>query len=113
MRIRVVKGCFTCYKAVKLGGRVRQIVIGVHLFFKQIKKNYAPVLSLTAARLLTSMAIDDKLRLKQTDCKNVFCNGILPEDEICIVKPPAKCPRSTRGTFWKLNKNKTLIWINL
>ena len=65
---------------------------------------YAPVLSSTATRLLTSMAVDDGCRLKQADCKNAFCNGILPEDEICIVKPPANCPSSTRGTFWKLNK---------
>ena len=64
---------------------------------------YAPVLSSTAACLLTSMVIDDGCCLKQADCKNVFCNGILPEDEICIVKPPAGCPRSTKGTVWKLN----------
>ena len=37
---------------------------------------YAPVLSSIAARLLTSMAVDDGRRLKQEDCKNAFCNGI-------------------------------------
>ena len=65
---------------------------------------YAPVLSSTASRLLVSMAVEDGRRLKQADCKNAFCNGILPDDEICIVKPPAGCPRSAPGTFWKLNK---------
>ena len=50
------------------------------------------------------MAVDEGCRLEQADYKNDFCNGIVPEDEICIVKPPANCPRSTRGTFWKLNK---------
>ena len=65
---------------------------------------YAPVLSSTAACLLTSMAVDDGRRLKQADCKSEFCNGILPEDEICIMKPPTNCPHSTRETFWKLNK---------
>ena len=65
---------------------------------------YAPVLSSTASRLLVSMAVEDGRRLKQGDCKNAFCNGILPDDEICIVKPPIGCPRSKPGTFWKLNK---------
>ena len=43
---------------------------------------YAPVLSSSAARLLVSMAVEDGRRLKQVDCKNAFCNGVLPEDEI-------------------------------
>ena len=50
------------------------------------------------------MAVDDSCRLKQADCKNASCNGILQEDEICIVKPPANCPCSTKGMFLKLNK---------
>ena len=50
------------------------------------------------------MAVKDGRHLKQVDCKNAFCNGILPENEICIVKPPANCPCSKRGIFWKLNK---------
>ena len=60
---------------------------------------YASVLSFTAARLLVSMAVEDGRRLKQADCKNAFYNGILPEDEICIVKPPVNCPRSKKGAF--------------
>ena len=65
---------------------------------------YAPVLSSTAARLLVLMAVEDGRHLKQADYTNTFCNGVLPEDEICIVKPPANCPRLKKGTFWKLNK---------
>ena len=65
---------------------------------------YAPVLSSSAARLLLSMVVEDGGKLKQGDCKNAFCNGILPDDEICIVKPPLNCPRSAKGTYWKLNK---------
>ena len=64
---------------------------------------YAPVLSSIGSRLLVSMAIEDRRRLKQGDCKNAFCNGILPDDEICIVKPPIGCPRSS-GKYWKLKK---------
>ena len=67
------------------------------------RSKYAPVIS-TAAHLLTSMAVNDGCCLKQADCKNTFCNGILPEDEIYIVKPPVNCSCSPRGTFWKLNK---------
>ena len=29
---------------------------------------------------------------------------VLPGDEVIMVKPPQDCPRSKRGTFWKLNK---------
>ena len=38
MRTKAVKGCFTCYKAVKSSGYRARITIGVHLFFKQIKR---------------------------------------------------------------------------
>ena len=55
---------------------------------------YAPVLSGPAARLLTSMAVEDGRKLQQGDCKNAFCNGILPDNEICIVRPPSNCPRT-------------------
>ena len=65
---------------------------------------YAPVLNGISSRLLLSMAIEDGRYLKQGDCKNAFCNGILPDDEICIVKPPMNCPNSAPGTYWKLNK---------
>ena len=50
------------------------------------------------------MVVEDGRRLKQGDCKNAFCNGILPDDEITIVRPPIGCPRSEPGTYWKLNK---------
>ena len=65
---------------------------------------YAPVLNSISSRLLLSMAVEDGRRLKQGDCKNAFCNGILPDDEICVVKPPLGCPKSPKGTYWKLNK---------
>ena len=65
---------------------------------------YAPVLSSISTRLLVSMACQDGRTLKSGDCKNAFCNGILPDDEICIVKPPKGCPRTPKGYYWKLNK---------
>ena len=60
---------------------------------------YAPVLSSTTSQFLVSMAVSDGHYLKQANCKNDFCNGILPEDGICIVKPPIGCPRSSPGIF--------------
>ena len=65
---------------------------------------YAPVLSSSAARLLVSMAVDDGCYLKQGDCKNAFCQPELPDDELCIVRPPIGCPNTKKGTYWKLNK---------
>ena len=65
---------------------------------------YIPVLRSTASQLLVSMVVDNGRCLKQADCRNAFCNGILPDDETCIVKPPIGCPISSPGTFWKLNK---------
>ena len=50
----------------------------------------APVLNLVSARLLVSMACEDGIFLKSGDCKNAFCNRILPKDEICIIKPPSE-----------------------
>lgn len=70
---------------------------------------YDPVLSSTASRLSVSIVVDDGRQLKQADCKNASCNGILPDDKICIVKPPIGCPWSTPGTLWKLNKT---LWTN-
>ena len=64
---------------------------------------YAPILSSPASQFLVIMAVDDS-RLKQADCKNAFCNELLPNDEIYIVKPPIGCPISSPETFWKLNK---------
>ena len=49
---------------------------------------YTPILSSNVFQLLVSMAVSDGHYLKQVDCKNAFCNGILPEDESCIVNHP-------------------------
>ena len=87
--------------------RAKSYIVGFGNLKRRIwsrEDKYAPVLSSTASRLPVSMAVDDGCKLKQVDCKNAFCNGILPDDEICIVKPPSGCPQSSPGTFWKLNK---------
>ena len=50
------------------------------------------------------MVVKDNRRLKQGDCKSAFCNRILSDDEICIIKPLTGCTHSQPGTYWKLNK---------
>eukprot|EP00957_Ditylum_brightwellii_P109770 8372324-Ditylum_brightwellii.AAC.1 len=50
---------------------------------------YAPVITQTQVCLLVSMAVSHKCVLKQADCCNAFCHGVLPEDEVVIVKPPS------------------------
>jgi hypothetical protein len=47
-------------------------------------------------RLLLSMAVKQRRVLKQGDCKNAFCQGILPPVEITIAKPPIGDPDSAR-----------------
>mmetsp|Transcript_28684 Transcript_28684/g.41695 ORF Transcript_28684/g.41695 Transcript_28684/m.41695 type:complete len:109 (+) Transcript_28684:1387-1713(+) len=65
---------------------------------------YAPVITQTQVHLLVSMAVSNKRVLKQADCRSAFCHGVLPEDEIVIVRPPAGCPVSKLGTYWKLDE---------
>jgi hypothetical protein len=48
---------------------------------------FAPVLRGDSLRFLVSMAIQQRQPLCQGDCKNVFCQGILPPEEVTIVGP--------------------------
>ncbi len=48
-------------------------------------EKYAPVLRPDSMHLIVSMATECQCFLKQGDCKNAFCQSILPEDEITIV----------------------------
>eukprot|EP00957_Ditylum_brightwellii_P014905 1124558-Ditylum_brightwellii.AAC.1 len=49
---------------------------------------YAPVITQTQVCLLVSMSVSNKQVLKQADCCNAFCHGVLPEDEAVIVCLP-------------------------
>eukprot|EP00978_Attheya_sp_CCMP212_P011740 scaffold29154_cov53-Attheya_sp.AAC.1 len=78
----------------------RIVIIGNHeaRYWSNADK-YAPVLSQLGLRLLTSMAVQHKRRLKQGDCKNAFCQATLPDDEPTIIHPPASCPFTKPGMF--------------
>jgi hypothetical protein len=65
---------------------------------------YAPVLRPNLMHLLTSMAVKKHCTLKQGDCKNAFCQGILPDDKITIIKPPIGDPDAEKDKYWLLKR---------
>jgi hypothetical protein len=83
----------------------RIVVLGNHedrVWSKSDK--YAPVLCPDTMRLLLSMAVEQRRVLKQGNCKNAFCQGILPPDEITIVKPPIGDPEAAKDEYWLLKR---------
>ena len=66
---------------------------------------YAPVLQYSSLRLLTSMAIEKRCRLKQGDYKNAFVQASLPDDEVTIIRPPLGDPDTDLDEFWLLKKS--------
>jgi hypothetical protein len=62
-------------------------------------EKYAPVLRLDSMQLMVSMATESHCVLKQGDCKNAFCQGILPDNKIRIVKPPIGDPDAKKDEY--------------
>jgi hypothetical protein len=48
---------------------------------------YTPILLPYSTSLIPSMSVEKCCTLKQGDCKNKFCQSILPDDKITIIKP--------------------------
>jgi hypothetical protein len=48
--------------------------------------------------------------LKQGDCKNAFCQGILPPEEVKIVRPPSGDPDAAKDEYWLLQKTLYGLW---
>ena len=65
---------------------------------------FAPVLRQDSLRFLTSLAVEKRRALRQGDCKNAFCHGILPPEETTIVRPPAGDPDAEPHEYWLLLK---------
>ena len=65
---------------------------------------FAPVLRQDSLRFLTSLAVEKRRALRQGDCKNAFCHGVLPPEEITIVRPPAGDPDADPQEYWLLLK---------
>ena len=69
-----------------------------------MSEKFAPVLRANSLCYIVSLAVQKRRLLKQGDCKNAFCNGDLPDDEVTIVRPPSGDPSATKGEFWLLKK---------
>ncbi len=83
----------------------RIVVLGNHEDRVWTKpEKYAPVLRPDSLRLMVSMAMERHTFLKQGDCKNAFCQGILPDDEVTIVKPPIDDPDAKKDEYWLLKR---------
>jgi hypothetical protein len=65
---------------------------------------FAPVLRSDSLRFLVSLAVEKRRPLRQGDCKNAFCQGILPPDEITIVRPPSGDPEAKPNKYWLLQR---------
>ncbi len=63
---------------------------------------YTPVLRPDTMHLIVSMAVEQQRTLQQGNCKNAFCQGILPPNEITIVKPPFGDPDAKKDEYWLL-----------
>jgi hypothetical protein len=73
-------------------------------------EKYAPVFCLDTLRLILSMAVECRRTLKQGYCKNAFCQGILPPEEITIVEPPIRNPNATKDEYWLLKRTLYGLW---
>ena len=80
-----------------LRAKSRIVVLGNHedrLWSKSDR--FAPVLRQDSLCFLTSLAVQKRRALQQGDCKNTFCQGILPPEEITIVNCLSAFWRSRR-----------------
>ncbi len=69
------------------------VVLGNHEDRVWSKSNrFALVLHGDSHRLLVSLAVEKRHPLQQGNCKNAFCQGVLPPEELTIVRPPSGDP---------------------
>ena len=81
------------------------VVLGNHedrIWTKSEK--YDPVLRPNTLQFIVSLAVEQRRTLQQGDCKNAFCQGILPPNEITIVKPPIGDHDVTKDEYWLLKR---------
>jgi hypothetical protein len=79
------------------------VVLGNLDYHSWLKESTAaPVLSQLELHLLTSMAVNHCWVLKNCNVKKAFIQSKLPPDEEYFLRPPAGCPRSQPGQYWRL-----------
>ena len=88
-----------------LRAKSRIVVLGNHkdCVWKKSDK-FALVLRQDSLRFLTSMDVTSRRPLCQGDYKNAFCQGILPPNEITIVRPPSGDPEASPDEYWLLKR---------
>jgi hypothetical protein len=88
-----------------LRAKSRIVVSGNRECRERSKSNqFAPVLWFDSLGYLVSLAVQPPCGLKQGDCKNAFCQGILPPEEVMIVRPPLGDPDAAKDKYWLLLK---------
>jgi hypothetical protein len=50
------------------------------------------------------MAVEKQFSLCQGNCKNAFCQAILPSEEVTIVHPPSGDPDANPHKYWLLKQ---------
>jgi hypothetical protein len=79
-----------------------------HVWSKSDK--FALVLHGNSLRCLVSLAVQHHRPLRQGNCKNAFCQDILPPDEINIVCPPLSNPNADPKEYWFLLRTIYGLW---
>jgi hypothetical protein len=88
-----------------LRAKSRVVMLGNHEDHVWSKPDrFAPVLCGDSLCFLFSLAVEKRHPLSQGDCKNAFCQGILPPDEITIVRPLDGDPEAEPNEYWLLQK---------
>ncbi len=64
--------------------------------------HFAPVLCQDSLCFLVSLVVQKKCPLCQGDCKNAFCQDVLPNDKVAIVCPPHSAPGVELDKYWLL-----------
>jgi hypothetical protein len=65
---------------------------------------FAPILRFDSLRFLVSLTVQRRRGLKQGDCKNAFCQGIIPPEETTIARPSSGDPDAPKDEYWLLQK---------
>ena len=63
---------------------------------------FAPVLSQPELRLLTDISVGMKRIPKSGDVSQAFCQGVLPENDNYVLRPPPGCPETPKIFYLRL-----------
>ncbi len=82
-----------------LRAKSRIVVLGNRDCEWSKSNQFAPVLCFDSLCYLVSLAVQHCPGLKQGDCKNAFCQGILPPEEVTIIWPPLGDPDAAKDEY--------------